>query len=406
MASGGGYVTPKSYLSTTQTYYRNKLSERQVCYRFDNAAPKHCRETRTCIEEPLELETRISKSPNITVQFQSWFDPIPIGGSEEHASAIEFYEITVHEVSGTNESLKVGLSNLFTEKIQASLNLKSITLRLPSGSPKLFCVGLEVKDFADNVGHARRFFLYDNTTFLETRSDTPFYVSSASKDTNYKWQTHHNQVCLDWRGHFYNRFYLDNHLLSKIEPDPHGFIRGVYEQNTGVLPVSGTPNVYGIIKFEFSFSKNNSSLSAVILVPDFQKQAYCHTFNLKDGDTYNLKINAIDVVDNEYSEERIVYIDRSVPHIENIWLVKDGYKQLYVHDQTDLSKMNLQFDAYDPHSGIKTIEWFFGVTDYSEIEDSGAIGVSVIDKVTYVFGHKTKHLTVHTELNDKEKLFV
>ena len=238
-----------------------------------------------------------------------------------------------------------------------------VTLNITTTSPKLYCVTLEVKDVAGNVRQARRFFLFDNFTKITARSSKPFFVSSASKSTSYTWQTHHNAICLNWRDHFYNHFYFQNKLLNKIEPDAHGFIAGIYEQNHGPISVKGTENVYGIVKFTFAFSQNSSSFSSEVDVPNLKSQSYCKSFSLKDGDTYHFKIGATDIVNNTFSETKTVHVDRSVPEINNIWLVKESHKRVFVHGKTDLSTMDLQFDAYDIHSGIKTVEWSFGSAD-------------------------------------------
>ena len=288
----------------------------------------------------------------------------------------------MNEVSGPENSLQVSTSKAFTKKVSANVN--ELTLNITALTPKLYCVTLEVKDVADNVRQARRFFLYDNSTFITSRSDKPFYVSSASVATNHSWQNNHNPICVKYLDHFFNKFYFDNPLLSRIEPDPFGFISGVYEQTTGLLPVSGTPNVYGITQFKFSYAVENATFSPEQAVPNFEKQQNCKSLPLKDGDTYRLKIEAVDIANHTFAEERIVHIDRSVPHIENIELVKDDYKKLFVHDEKDLSKMRLQFEAFDPHSGIETVEWFFGVADFSGSLDSGAIGVRNIASVSVV----------------------
>ena len=384
-AKGGGFLisidTSQSSRPLSQPKpYRKTSTTRTICYRYDNTKPEHCLHKGTCTSEPLQLQTRVSTTPNIQVTWQGWTDPIPPGGQAVHASSIESYQITVNEVSGPKDSLQTSTTIEFTKKVSANVN--QLILNITSDKPKLYCVTLEVKDVADNVRQARRFFLFDNTSFITSRSDKPFYISSASVGTNYTWQTHHNNICLKWEDHFYNRFYFDNPLLSRIEPDPFGSISGIYEQTTGLLPVSGTPNVYGITQFKFSYALENTTYSTEIEVPNFKGQHICKSLPLKDGDTYRLKIKAVDIANHILSEERNVSIDRSVPHIENIELVKDGYKKLFVHDQVDLSKMRLQFEAYDPHSGIETVEWFFGISDYSGNIDSGAIGVKNINQVS------------------------
>ena len=379
VAKGGGHLisidTSKADRPRSQPKpYQKKTSTKSVCYRYDDTEPQHCQENNHCSLEPIRLETRISRTPNIKVRWHGWTDPVPAGGQPRHASSIESYEITVNEVSGREDALKVNRAVVFTKKINAFI--AELTLNITSQKPKLFCVTLEVKDVADNVKQARRFFLYDNATNISSRKDKPFYVESASADTNYTWQTHHNDICLNWYDHFFNKFYLENPLLSRILPDQFGLISGIYEQNTGILPVSGTTNVYGITRFMFSVALDNAPFSIETEVPDFQTQHFCTILHPNDGDTYRLNIRAVDIVNNTLSEEKTLYIDRSIPHIENIELVKDGYRKLFVHDQIDLSKMNLQFDAFDLHSGIRTVEWSFGIADYSNSLDSGAIAVN------------------------------
>ena len=385
IVTGGGFLisidTTSSQLTRSSPVPYQKISStKTICYHYDETPPLHCLENEECNTEPLQLETRISRTPNIDVTFEGWFDPVPEGGQQADASSIESYQITVNEVSGPRDALKVSPEVMFTRKIPSTGN--NMTLNITSDRPALFCVTLEIKDIADNVRQARRFFLYDNTTFISSRSDKPFYINSAAKNTDYLWQNSHGDICLNWTDHFCNRFYHDNPLLSRIEPDPHGLISDIYEQNTGLLPVNGTQNIYGIINFIFSFSINSAPYSDESIVPNFLSQAVCKTFSLSDGDTYNLKITASDITNNTFSDNRTVHIDASVPEIANIGLVKDGVKRLFVHHQTDLSSMDLQFDAFDQHSGLKTIEWFFGESDNMSHIDSGSIGVSKVNQAS------------------------
>ncbi|XP_053405466.1 uncharacterized protein LOC128558962 [Mercenaria mercenaria] len=48
----------------------------------------------------------------------------------------------------------------------------------------------------------------------------------------------------------------------------------------------------------------------------------------------------------------------------------------YVHDSKDLSKMKLSFETFDPHSGIRSIEWSFGTNDVGQHLGSGKIRVN------------------------------
>ncbi|KAL4218491.1 hypothetical protein ACF0H5_023225 [Mactra antiquata] len=367
-ASGGGYLKSIDVMSNNSVSaaipYRKINKTEQVCYRFDSSKPKHCKQKGSCRKDPLTISYPITSSPIQTVYFEGWFDPIPVGGNAIHASQIESYEIRIYEVNPSHSTFNdstVDTNSTFSNKTTADVN--EMTLNLTSGSPRLYCITLEVTDEAKNPRQARRFILYDNTTFIESRNDKPFIVSSASSQTKFKWQTNHHDICLSWKDHFFNRYYLDNKLLNPIAPEPNGLIQGVYEQFQAPLSVNGTPNVDGITTFMFSWNVNGGPMSKEISVPDFLNQTFCKDLGVKDGELYTIQIRPIDIVGHTYAENRPVGIDSSAPHINNIWLTKDGYHTLFVHDSRDLSKMVLTFDAIDPHSGISSIEYSFGISD-------------------------------------------
>ncbi|KAL4218457.1 hypothetical protein ACF0H5_023192 [Mactra antiquata] len=384
-AFGGGYlksinVMSSNIVSAAIPYNKTKQTQ-QVCYRYDSSKPEHCKEKGSCGKEPLVVAHPITSSPLQTVYFEGWFDPVPAGGKVIQASQIESYEIRVNEVNPSSDLSTVDYTkNLFVNKTTADVN--DMILNLTSNSPRLYCISLEVTDVAKNPRQARRFILYDNTTFIESRNDRPFIVSSASSQTEFKWQTHHHDICLSWKGHFFNRYYLDNKLLNPIAPEANGLIQGVYEQFQAPLSVNGTPNVDGITSFMFSWSVDGGSMSYEIAVPEFLNQTFCKDLGVKDGEVYTIQIRPIDIVGHTYSENRTVCIDRSAPHINNIWLTKDGYHTLFVHDSRDISRMVLTFETIDPHSGISSIKYNFGVSDGSIDLTTGLLAVNKLTNST------------------------
>ncbi|XP_052789246.1 uncharacterized protein LOC128223857 [Mya arenaria] len=363
---GGGYLKAKDTRTHTDDSakpYQKTVKQQTVCYRFDNQPPEHCSKLSRCGSEPLHLDKQITRSYLHNVEFHGWIDPVPPRGASHTASSIESYEIRVNEVMPSKGTLKVNyLSNVVCSKVNHPITNMN-DLNLISDAPRLYCFTLEVKDVADNVRQCRRFVLYDNTSAIRIWTDKPFRCTSASPATDYTWQTHHNNVCISWKDYFYNDFYIHNELLNPIEPAPHGLITGSYEQLNGDISVFGTSNVYGIIAYHVSWSLNHGLFSAEKPVPSFTNQSFCKDLNVKDGDTYTLKVKAIDIAGNTLSDNRTVYIDRSTPHLNNIWLEQDGYEMLYVHNSTDLSKMKMTFDALDPHSGLSKIHWTFGISD-------------------------------------------
>ncbi|KAL4218473.1 hypothetical protein ACF0H5_023207 [Mactra antiquata] len=384
-ALGGGYLKTINVMSTNSVSaaipYRKIKHTEQVCYRYDSNKPEHCKEKGSCSKEPLVVSQPITSSPIQTVYFEGWFDPIPVGGSVVQASQIDSYVIRVNEVNPSSDVSTVDYTKpFFSNKTTADVN--EMTLSLTSDSPRLYCITLEVTDVAKNTRQARRFILFDKTTFIESRNDSPFVVSSASSQTEFKWQTNHHDICLSWKDHFFNRYYLDNKLLNPIAPEPNGLIQGVYEQFQAPLSVNGTPSVDGITSFMFSWNVDGGPMSSEISVPDFLHQTFCKDLGVKDGELYTIQIRPIDIVGHTYAETRTVAIDRSAPHIKNIWLTKDGKHTLFVHDSRDLSKLVLTFDATDLHSGISSIKYTFDASDGSINCTTGMLKVNKLTNST------------------------
>lgn len=382
VAKAGGYLIARNIAtrSTSSVEYSKVTETRTLCYRFDDQSPQHCAEHGHCSNEPLSLSSRITRSNTIIVSFKNWSDPLPAGGYSSQASSIESYTVTMSEVIPSEG--QVERKAVFTKTVKSNIN--RLTIKINSTTPVLYRILLEVKDVADNVAFARRFLLYDNTSKIETSDKkSTFFVKSASPDTNFVWQTHHHEICLSWTDYFFNRFYLENDLFGPVKEE-YG-IKGVHEQSSGLLPVRGTPNVHGIVQFKISWQVNNGSHTKPVTVRNFQNQTFCRLFPNKDGDFYQFKVTPIDIVGNTYSDQRRVQIDKSNPVVNNIWLTAKGYHRLFFHNSKDLSLMQLTFEAFDPHSGLHTVHWTFGIRDTKTKLSDGYLAVSTLQNVMFFF---------------------
>lgn len=344
-------------------YSKTSASSHHLCFRFDNIPPEHCKKLGTCTKEPLRIDERITRSGITRITFDGWTDPIPVGGTAVHASSVETYKISVHEVVSENGTQVVSPDSVF-ERIVNNHDT-TLTLDLSSFPSMLYCVKLEVKDFAGNTRQARRFFLFDNISEIETQSDRAFLVTSALQQTDFTWQSDSNKICLNWTDHFFNRFYTDHNYLSPIEPDTENIIAEIYDETEGDLPINGTANINGILDYWVSWSVNNGSLSQEVKVTDFQTQRFCKEFAIVNGNRYTFQVRAVDIVGNSYSENRTVFVDKTAPEFRNIWLKKNGYKVLYTHVGIDMSLLNITFEAFDIHSGLKSVAWTLGLSNMS-----------------------------------------
>jgi hypothetical protein len=325
------------------------------------------------------LSTRLTRSKKLTVTFDDWVDPNPSSDHTDLASGIKSYEINIYEVidSTTTEQMRVTTS---LKVYKLPNNVTTPEIDLPEKTiAMLYAVLLEVTDHANNVRQARRFVLYDNSSVIVRNGVIPFRVESASNKTDFKWQVTHGELCFSWKNRFFNNHNIKNNPFRSIKPEGQNAIHGKYDQMSGLIPVGGTQNVNGITEFYYSLEKNDKEIVLNGKVFNFTSETICLVTNMIDGDVFKFNIQARDIMNHTLNDTVTVNIDESVPQITDMWLVRDGNKQLYVHHDTDLSLMSFQFKAFDKHSGIKEMKWAFGVYENKTVLIEKGVGATRID---------------------------
>lgn len=363
--------------ATRNISYDKTETSRTLYYIYDVDPPRHCGGYRKCNTEPLMLSTRLTRSKKLTVIFDDWVDPNPSSDHTDLASGIKSYEINIYEVTdSTMTEQKRATTSLKVYKLPN--NVTTTEINLPEKNiAMLYAVLLEVTDHANNVRQARRFVLYDNSSVIVRNSDIPFKVESASNKTDFKWQVTHDELCFSWKNRFFNNHYINNNPFRPIKPG--GLIHGKYDQIAGLIPVSGTQNINGLTEFYYSLEKNDKEIVLNGKVFNFTSETICLVTNMIDGDIFKFNIQARDIMNHTLNDTVTVNIDESVPQITDMWLVRDGNKQLYVHHDTDLSLMSFQFKAFDKHSGIKEMKWAFGVYEHKTVLIEKGVGTTRID---------------------------
>ncbi|CAG2236399.1 unnamed protein product [Mytilus edulis] len=381
--NGGGYLVSKNLIhhTTHNVSYEKTENLKSLCYIYDIVVPTHCNENNTCKEEPLVLSHRVTNSRIIDVSFKGWMDPYPSGGLTSLASGVETFEINIYEVVESTQNTLMRHSKSVGSK-NITINTTSVTVELPAGKQMmLYCILLEVKDGASNAMYARRFVLYDNSSIIKINSRYPFSITSASKNTAFKWQTNHGYICYSWKNRFFNGKYKSNNPFRPIKSDSYGKLLGIYDQTKGLLPINGTQHVNGLTEFYYSLVQNNKEdVLKSDKVHNLTSETLCVHPVMNDGDIFTLKLQAKDIMNHTLNDSATVFIDRSVPEISDIWLVRDGQEQLYVHHSKDLSKMHIQFKSFDVHSGLKQVRWSFGIYENKTTLIDKTLPVKMIDK--------------------------
>lgn len=316
--------------------------------------------------------------------FGGWSDPYPEKGSSSLASGIEAFELSVYEMESSSTVLMRDRT-VIGKPVIVNSNETSFDLYLPDKNPMVYAILLEVKDIANNVRQARRFVLYDNSSKLRHDNHKPILVTTASNTTGLLWQVNHKQLCFSWKGRFYNDEYTRYNPLLPIKQEAYGAIKGHYEQIYGSLSVNGTTNINGITSFNYSLYRNNvTKLSGII--NNISSEFICLNSLKADGDTFIFNLQASDIMNNTINDSAVVYIDRSVPEIQDVGIIdRHQHTQMYVHNSKDLSTMSIQFTAYDIHSGLKEMKWAFGMHENKTILIEEALAVTDLDKVRLYF---------------------
>ncbi|KAL3857349.1 hypothetical protein ACJMK2_012025 [Sinanodonta woodiana] len=374
-AFGGGYFKTLDLQTNTVSekhLFRKTKSTQEKCFRFDNEKPVHCSVNSTCLNDahPLYVSQRITDMERVNISFNGWEDPIPTGGNKDDASGLAKFIVHLHYAKELDSTITTG-EHIMENKIEKNITVHHFIF---PNEPAIYIIKLEVHDVAGNVQETRRVVLYDKSSTVQIDHTHALVVKSASSVTNHTWQTNHGPICVDWTKRYYNSFHRNTNGLHRIAVDPG--VSSEYDQISGPLPVNGTLNVDGIIMFKYQWEVDNQSRSAIHQLDNVTDQSFCKNISLSDGQTLNIFVTPIDINNRSLTENITIHIDASGPEIYNIWLLKGNHRQLYVHDSSDLSKMNLSFEALDKNSGLYSIEWRLGTQARHDDVGSGSIAVN------------------------------
>ena len=250
------------------------------------------------------------------------------------------YEIEVRHMQWTPTEL---FADFKAVSSFISDNGSAVHIPLPDeNQPAIFAIYLWALDSTQespNYRIARRFVLTDNTSYIVTSEDNPIIPTTAFEDSDLEWQVELVPVHLNWTNHFYNTWHIHTNLLLPIRGDGNLSISGVFEQETGELPVSGTDNVDGVVNFLYHYIRHSpreyEEQNFTDVIDPLSQQLLLDNTTIRDGDTLQVTIKAVDIMNNTLDSSITLYIDSTPPQIFNI--------------QFDSAKGQIQFNSFDTH---------------------------------------------------------
>ena len=223
----------------------------------------------------------------VDLEMIEWTDPIPTGGDTKNTAGILEYEVIAYEVvAQASETLPVSTS--MKVEVRQADPITSITL---PDQPMLYELHLVVKDLALNYKEARAMIYYDSSSQILLNEANQMNSGSATEVTDYVWQTNNGPVNWRWDGFFYDDYLIVHNILKPIQLDATRW-DGVFDQQDGWLPTTGTKNIDGIIIFQYyqaddeDFVPDPTSAYTNVTTEEYDAEEMTVVETCSDGDKY------------------------------------------------------------------------------------------------------------------------
>ncbi|XP_076117799.1 uncharacterized protein LOC143085385 [Mytilus galloprovincialis] len=354
-STNGGYVKVADreqnvWDKVTNTYYYNgQTATREFEYHWDLVDPVHCSVTSgTSCSSFVSTATDITNNPSITFTWGGWSDAL---------AGIDRFEYDLFELKDVGTELVDGM-----DKKQSNANVpatdSSVTLAMTE--PGMYSLHMTAVDKAGNYMTGRSLFLFDDESVVDKQGD-PTYCPTASEDTSYIWVVEDTlKVKVQFKDRFINTRHKHNKWLNRVQTyNPQ---KVIYEDLYGDRTNEPIFNIHAIVDFQVSFEVHSAPSTlkdsrALTSISKLKNQYDILTLNWADGDRLTSTVKAFDVL-SEYNEETIViYRDATPPLLENLWLTKGDRLNISVHSLEDFTKMTIEWEAYDMHSGLDSVNW-------------------------------------------------
>ncbi|XP_071123148.1 uncharacterized protein [Mytilus edulis] len=351
-STNGGYVDVANRENgiTTRYYYQGQTLTRTFEYHWDVVNPYHCSVSagKSCTHF-ISIPTDITNNPIMTFSWDGWSDDL---------AGILYYEYQVFDLDKDGTQLvdgRVPVANAGNKPINDTLQ-DTFTVTTAG----VYSIHLSVFDKAGNHKTGRGIFFFDDISVVDkTGEETK--CATASKDTLYEWVVQDtNTVQIVWPDRFINVRHLNNGWLYGVQTfAPHPDI-SLYEDLYGNRTNAAIKNKRGIVDFKVSFEVHDPSLKdsrPLTSVIEIYNQYEYLTLNWADGDRLTVTVKALDVIHESKNDTITVYRDATPPIIQNLWLTLGDRLNVTVHRIEEFTKMTIEWEAFDLHSGLDSVNW-------------------------------------------------
>uniref|UniRef100_A0A1I8JEP6 EGF-like domain-containing protein n=1 Tax=Macrostomum lignano TaxID=282301 RepID=A0A1I8JEP6_9PLAT len=380
----GGFVTVADLDARGATHPRFLTGEsftQAGTFVFDYSLPYHCtvagHGARPCTQpfdqRMLELSEAFTKQNQINGKFGGWRD--------DHAGVLQ-YDIELKLMHKVGEVLKenemagsehkiIDLNGEGEEERRNGGNREfSVHFDLPPDEPSVYTVVVTVRDAVrnsiKNVRRSRRFFIFDNSSSVESRDERyPLGVDDTVNNRGLWWLRRlDGDVAFRWTDNLINEVHTGQGFLLPIEHVPEFYGDG-YDQTSGPRSIHPIDNVHGVVRFASQFgvdavggrSLQQPDQSRWLTTTDIHAQMQSFRFDRRDGESAKFWVIGEDVMGNSRVNSFLMHIDSSPAELGTLSLTNRGVEGLVVHHSRDLHSLRAHWTASDLHSGLHTVLW-------------------------------------------------
>src|SRR6218665_2427516 len=184
------------------------------------------------------------QDPNIQPKFYNWTDD---------GSGIARFNVKIHKMSNVGGQLQQIQNPLpgSEQNIDPNKNNYLFIMGQDSG---VYSIVLTVYDQAGNTANARKLFIYNTGSKLQTNPSSPVYLQEANPSTNYTWLTNFDTprdgsnipLTVTWTNHFISSALFNGDWGLPATPwDPNNGIDDRYDNTYGrrsVKAIEGLTN--------------------------------------------------------------------------------------------------------------------------------------------------------------------
>ncbi|PAA64300.1 hypothetical protein BOX15_Mlig000537g1 [Macrostomum lignano] len=347
----GGFVTVADLDARGATHPRFLTGEsftQAGTFVFDYSLPYHCtvagHGARPCTQpfdqRMLELSEAFTKQNQINGKFGGWRD--------DHAGVLQ-YDIELKLMHKVGEVLKenemVGSEHKIIdlngegedERRNGGNREFSVHFDLPPDEPSVYTVVVTVRDAVrnsiKNVRRSRRFFIFDNSSSVESRDERyPLGVDDTVNNRGLWWLRRlDGNVAFRWTDNLINELHTGQGFLLPIEHVPEFYGDG-YDQTSGPRSIHPIENVHGVVRFASQFgvdavggrSLQQPDQSRWLTTTDIHAQMQSFRFDRRDGESAKFWVIGEDVMGNSRVNSFLMHIDSSPAELGTLSLTNRG----------------------------------------------------------------------------------